>query len=148
MMSLFALAVIATYDCEVAKPTMITNADGKMSTATLGFPAEVDKWKFTVTVESGDPPQATIAWPGNPLKAEGKFPALPTSGGSIAIVAAGPKPCVLTEGGCLNQISIVNTGETSAAVQIVPVAIGKTAAGAVPLLVVSQGTCKRGGAAQ
>lgn len=146
MMSLFALAVIATYDCEVAKPMMITMADGKVSAATLGFPAATDKWKFTVTVDGGDPLQATIAWPGNPLKAEGKFPAMPTSTGSLVIVAAGARPCVLTEGGCLNQISIVNTGETSAAVQIVPAAIGKTPTGAVPLLVATQGTCKRGGA--
>ena len=144
MISLFALAVIATYDCETTKPQMIGINGDKTTVTTLGLPADVDKWKFTVSVESGEPMQATIKWPGNPLGAEGKFPAMATSTGSLAIVAAGKPPCALTEGGCLNQINIVNTGETSAAVQIVPAAIGKTATGAVPLLVAVQGTCKRG----
>ncbi len=139
--------VLGVYNCEIQPPRSMKVEQDNASLHVIGFPAEMQKWKFSVSIADGNPLQATVTWPGNPMQAEGTFPALTTSEASYAFTAYTTGPCMFTETGCLTQFNIVDNKDGTANVIVTPSAIATFVEGKErkrgPLLVLITGTCSR-----
>ena len=142
MIALIAAAsLIATYDCELASPKAV-GFDGNKATATdIGLPPA--SLRFSLSFEAGNPIQAKLDWPGDPLTMAGSFPAVQTAPGAYAFSAFSSGPCLFTEQACLSQVNLVDAGGGTAKLIVTPVALAtdKQANTRSPFAVVALGTC-------
>ena len=101
--------------------------------------------QFAVSIESGNPPQATVTWSGDPMQAAGRFPAVSTAPGAYAFSTFSGGPCLFTEQACLTQVNLFDGGNGPAHVILTPVALGddKDKGTREPFAVIVEGQCTR-----
>ena len=149
---LAATALSANYDCTLDVPKALDQKDGAALLSPIVFPDVAEGgWKFQAKVSRDDEGvDAAINWPGNPIQIAGEFPAMPTADGSIAIMTYSPGPCMFTESGCMSLVSLVDRGDGSAKVIIMPAALSSDKANNSrdPFVVLIEGTCRRTGKSQ
>jgi hypothetical protein len=140
---LSAAAVLAAYDCQLDAPKAVGFENGQAKASDIGLPPA--SLQFSLTIESGNPLQAKVEWPGDPLTMAGKFPTISTAPGAYAFSAFSPGPCLFTETSCLSQVNLVDYAGGTARLIITPVALTRdqTAGTRTPFVVVALGQCTR-----
>ena len=148
MISTLLLTAIASYNCEVAAPQSVRLTHNSATASVIGLPPAMQKRKFSITID-GDPLEATLNWPGDPMNISGRFPAVSVGGRSYAFPTFSGGPCLFTETSCLSQVTLVDSSDMTANVVIVPSAItfsDVSRKNRAPFIVIIQGTCARSGA--
>jgi hypothetical protein len=142
---LTAAVLIASYNCEVQAPKALGEQDGSVSLSEIGLPPELQQWKFTLSLHQENIVQADIKWPGNPIQAEGKFPAISTAPGAYAFLSMSRGPCLFTETGCTSQFNLADNGKGPADLLITSAALwsDKQANVRTPFVAVIRGKCTR-----
>jgi hypothetical protein len=140
---LAAASLIASYDCQIGAPKALGFEAGRATTSDIGMPPA--SLRFSVSLESGNPMMATVAWPGDPLTMAGKFPAIATAPGAYAFSAFSSGPCLFTEQACLSQFNLVDLTASSANIIVTPVAltIDEKSKIRTPFAVIATGQCNR-----
>jgi len=144
MMSLLvAASLVAAYDCELQAPKAVGFEGGQATSSDIGIPPA--SLRFTIQLESGNPIQAKVAWPGDPLTMAGRFPTITTAPGSYAFSAYSAGPCLFTETACLSQVNLVEVSAGTAKVIVTPVALAsdEKAGTRTPFAVIGLGQCTR-----
>jgi hypothetical protein len=138
-----AASLIAAYDCQLDAPKAIGFEAGQAKASDIGLPPA--SLHFTLTLQSGNPIQAKVEWPGDPLTMAGTFPAIISAPGSYAFSAMSPGPCLFTERACLSQVNLVELPNGKASLIISPVALAKDekSGARAPFAVIVQGMCSR-----
>jgi hypothetical protein len=149
MLAAAAASSVTNYDCTVNQPQSLVRDGDKVSLRTIKFPqlTEAD-WKFGVRVVRANDITATVTWDRDPIQIAGEHPAIETSDGSLAFVAAG-EGCMFTETGCLTTVQIVDDKD-GAKVVVMPTALRSDheAHTREPFTVIIEGRCARSGAAK
>jgi hypothetical protein len=145
---LAAASLIATYDCQLSAPKAVGFEGSSATASDIGLPAS--SLAFSASLESGNPIQAKLDWPGDPFTMAGKFPAIQTAPGAYAFSAFSSGPCLFTEQACLTQVNLVEGGNGTAKIIVTPVALAtdKQANTRSPFVVVALGTCTARSAAK
>ena len=140
---LAAASLVAAYDCQLGPPKAVGFEGGQAKASAIGLPPAV--LRFSLTLESGNPMQTKVEWPGDPLTMAGKFPTISTAPGAYAFSAFSHGPCMFTEQACLSQFNLVESAGGTARVIVTPVALStdQKAATRTPFLVVALGQCTR-----
>ena len=136
-------SLVAAYDCQLEAPKAVGFEGGQAKASDIGLPPAA--LHFSVTLESGNPMQAKLEWPGAPLTMAGKFPTISTAPGAYAFSAFSGGPCLFTETSCLTQVNLVDSAGGAAKVIVTPVALAsdKKAGTRTPFVVVALGQCAR-----
>ncbi|MEG3146941.1 hypothetical protein U1839_20005 [Sphingomonas sp. RT2P30] len=146
LMMLAAAATTVSYDCVLEPPQTLITESGKPSLNPLQLGGvTADNWKFTVQlVPKGIGREAKVLWAGDPIQIAGAHPVVPTSAGSVAIVAAAAGPCMFTETGCVTVVHLVDDAN-GAKVTIMPTALASDSAAhtRAPFTVIIEGRCSR-----
>ena len=140
---LTAAAVLAAYDCQLESPRAVTLNGTDATASEIGLPPMA--LRFTVSIEKGNPLQATVGWSGDPMQAAGKFPAVTTAPGAYAFSAYSSGPCLFTEQACLTQFNIVDAGNQGAHIILTPVAVttDRDKGTRLPFAAIALGQCTR-----
>jgi hypothetical protein len=143
MILLTAASLIAAYDCQLEAPKAVGFEGGQAKASDIGLPPA--SLHFSLTLQSGNPMQAKLDWPGDPLTMAGTFPAVSSAPGAYAFSAMSLGPCLFTEKACLSQVNLVELSAGKANVIINPVALAKDEKTGVraPFAVIVEGTCSR-----
>jgi hypothetical protein len=146
MIFLTAATLIAAFDCQLEAPKAVGFEAGQAKASDIGLPPA--SLRFTVTLETGNPMQAKVDWPGDPLTMAGKFPVISTAPGGYAFSAISSGPCLFTETSCLTQVNLVESTGGNANVIVTPVALAsdEKARTRTPFVVVALGQCSPMGA--
>jgi hypothetical protein len=136
-------SVMAAYNCQLEAPKAIGFEGGQARSSDIGLPAAA--LQFAITIESGNPMQAKVAWPGDPLTMAGKFPTISTAPGAYAFSAYSHGPCMFTETSCLSQFNLVDSTPETAKLIVTPVALAsdKQTGTRNPFAVIALGQCTR-----
>ena len=136
-------AVLAAYNCQLDAPKAIGFEGGQAKSSEIGLPPAA--LQFALTIESGNPMQAKVAWPGDPLTMAGKFPAISTAPGAYAFSAYSHGPCLFTETSCISQVNLVDSAGGTAKLVVTPVALATDKAKGTrdPFAVIILGQCTR-----
>jgi len=140
---LAAASVLATYDCQLEAPKAVGFEGGQAKASDIGLPPS--SLRFSLTLESGNPIQAKLEWPGDPLTMAGTFPTITTAPGAYAFSAYSSGPCLFTETSCLSQVNMVESGGGTAKLIVTPVALAKDEKAGTrnPFAVIALGECTR-----
>jgi hypothetical protein len=140
---LAAASLVAAYDCQLEAPKAVGFEAGQAKASDIGLPPA--SLRFTLDLQSGNPMQARLDWPGDPLTMAGTFPVIVTAPGAYAFSAISFGPCLFTEKACLSQVNLVELTNGRANVIINPVALAKDEKTGIrtPFAVIVQGTCSR-----
>jgi hypothetical protein len=144
MISFFlGAALIAAYDCQLQAPKAVGFEGEQAKASDIGLPSA--SLRFSLTFQSGNPVQAHLSWPGDPLTMAGTFPAVSTAPGAYAFSAYSAGPCLFTETACLSQVNLVEGAGGTAKLIITPVALASDEATKTrtPFAVVALGECTR-----
>jgi hypothetical protein len=143
MIFLAAASLVAAYDCQLDAPKAVGFDGGQAKASDIGLPPA--SLRFSIRLESGNPMQAKVDWPGDPLTVAGKFPAISTAPGAYAFSAYSPGPCLFTETSCLTQVNLVDAAGGTAKIIITPVALAsdRKAGTRTPFAVIALGQCAR-----
>ncbi|MCW4461122.1 hypothetical protein OK349_05335 [Sphingomonas sp. BT-65] len=145
--ALASAAFSATYDCVLEAPKALNQDGAQVSLNAIQFPGVAEgAWKFRINVTRNEKGvNGDIIWPGNPIQIAGKFPGLPTADGSIALTAYSMGPCTFTESGCMSVVSLVDFGDGTAKVIVMPTALATDSEKKTrePFVVVIEGKCTR-----
>ncbi|GEM_PF-3227397 len=150
-MSLMALALVAavssSYDCTLAEPRALTQDGDKTSLNPINFPGVAEgAWRFNASVKQDkNGINIDVVWPSNPIQIAGKFAGLPTADGAIVFSAFSMGPCMFTESACISLVNLVDAGDGTAKVIILPASLAtdKAANAREPFVVVIEGKCTR-----
>jgi len=142
MIPLAAASLIAAYDCQLEAPKAVSFEAGQAKASNIGLPPAA--LRFSIALESGNPMQAKVEWPGDPLTMAGKFPTISTAPGAYAFSAYSHGPCMFTETSCLSQFNLVDSAGTAKLI-VTPVALAsdQKAGTRNPFVVVALGQCTR-----
>ena len=150
MLLVLALATAdfsASYDCTLGVPKTLRTTGGQVSLNPIIFPGVADgAWKFRASVKRDkNGLNVDINWPGNPIQLAGKFAGLPTADGSIAFTAFSMGPCMFTESACMSLVNLVDAGDGTAEVIILPSALASDDVSKTrePFVAVIEGKCTR-----
>lgn len=142
MIFLAAASLIAVYDCQLTAPKAVGFEAGQAAASTIDLPPA--SLHFSITLESGNPMQAKVDWPGDPLTMAGRFPTISTAPGAYAFLTYSPGPCLFTETSCLSQVNLVDAAGGTAKIIITPVALASDQSGTrAPFAVIALGHCVR-----
>jgi hypothetical protein len=143
MIFLAAASLVAAYDCQLDAPKAVGFESGQAEASDIGLPPA--SLRFSIRLESGNPMQAKVDWPGDPLTVAGKFPAISTAPGAYAFSAYSRGPCLFTETSCLTQVNLVDAAGGTAKIIITPVALAsdRKAGTRTPFAVIALGQCAR-----
>ena len=135
--------VLAAYNCQLEAPRAVGFENGQAKASDIGLPPAA--LQFSLTIESGNPMQATLNWPGDPLTMAGKFPTISTAPGAYAFSAYSHGPCLFTETSCLGQVNLVDSTGGTAKLIVTPVALAsdQKAGTREPFAVIALGRCTR-----
>ena len=138
-----AASVLAAYNCQLEAPKAIGFEAGQAKASDIGLPPAA--LQFSLTIESGNPMQAKLDWPGDPLTMAGKFPTISTAPGAYAFSAYSHGPCLFTETSCLSQVNLVDSNDGTAKLIVMPVALAsdQKAGTRSPFAVIALGQCTR-----
>jgi hypothetical protein len=136
-----------TYDCSVAPPRNLAEADGRITAHRMVFPQFTgDDWRFTLSMTRNDEGlYAVVDWPRNPIQIAGRFAGLPTADGSFAFAAYSQGPCAFTEEMCMSVVHVIErqTGQTSIVISPASMATMRETNSRAPLTVLIEGNCTR-----
>ena len=136
-----------TYECRVAPPRNLAEADGQITAHRIEFPQFSDQdWRFSLSVTDDDEGlNVVVDWPRNPIQIAGRFAGLPTSDGSFAFAAYSRAPCAFTEAMCMSVVHVIERQSGPASIIISPVAMAtiRETNSRAPLTVLIEGTCTR-----
>jgi hypothetical protein len=140
-----AAAALASFNCQLESPRAIGFDGDKATASEIGLPPMARA--FSIVIEDGNPKQARVSWPNDPMQMSGKFPAVVTAPGSFAFSAYSSGPCLFTEQACLAQFNLVGTADGSANLIVTPVALATSEdrSSRNPFAVVARGQCKPSG---
>ena len=138
-----AASLVAAYDCQLEAPKAVGFEGGQAKASDIGLPPAL--LHFALTIESGNPMQTKVDWPGDPLTMAGKFPTISTAPGAYAFSAFSSGPCLFTETSCLTQVNLVDSTGGTAKLIVTPVALAsdQKAGTRNPFAVVALGQCTR-----
>lgn len=148
MMALaFAAGFSASYDCTLTVPRALKQDGVRVSMNPIDFPDVAEgAWKFRASVKQDkDGINVDVIWPGDPIQLAGKFAGLPTADGAVAFTAFSMGPCMFTESACMSLVNLVDAGDGTAKVIILPSSLSsdKAANARKPFVVVIEGNCVR-----
>jgi hypothetical protein len=146
--ALLAASLPGTYDCDIERQAVVTEAGVQPGTAVEIGEADRGAWTFSVRIPRGDAPEVTLTWPTNPIQIAGRHSSLAIAPGQLAFVALSPGPCMFTEGPCAALVQLSARADGSAAFSILPAGSSQDARGVRSLLqVIFIGTCRPQGRA-
>jgi hypothetical protein len=136
-------SVLAAYNCQLQAPKAVGFEGGQAKASDIGLPPA--SLQFSLTIESGNPMQAKVDWPGDPLTMAGKFPTISTAPGGYAFSAFSRGPCLFTETSCLSQVNLVDSADGTAKLIVTPVALAsdQNTGTRSPFAVIALGQCTR-----
>jgi hypothetical protein len=147
MISLIAAAAAfsATYSCQVSQPEALHTGPNVQLTPITIPEFGKDDGRFTIQIARSEALDVRVVWPNDPIQVAGKFPALITADGSVAFSAYSTGPCTFTESMCMTLFNLVDHGNGSADVILLPAALATKADASDrnPFVVVIRGTCTR-----
>jgi hypothetical protein len=144
---LLAAMFNANYDCTLEMPKALRREGDKTSLTSIRLGGvDEDGLRFTASVKQDKHGlDVEIVWPSNPIQIAGKFPALPTANRSVAFAAAAGGPCMFTEAACMTLVSLVDAGDGTAKIIVMPSALASDTAADKrdPFIVVMEGKCTK-----
>jgi hypothetical protein len=140
---LVTASLVAAYSCQLDAPKAVGFENGQAKSSVIGLPPAA--LQFSLTIESGNPMQARVDWPGDPLTMAGKFPTISTAPGGYAFSAYSYGPCLFTETSCISQVNLVDSPGGTAKLIVTPVALAtdKEKGTRDPFAVIALGQCTR-----